>query len=329
MRKFSVIMLISIISAFFVQKCFAFDGVEVSVPVYYENISNAGQSCTVYMESVTQSGGVFDKKIVESGTETNFDVQLNAAGIYDYKIYRDIGNETDTLYDKTVYFAEITVFDIDNELSAAVNIYIQDGGKMKRASYVDRKKAAPKEKEKSSDETDKKDDPKSSDDNNDGGSNGKDMGGGRSHSLNPPSDNGTGGGDTEKDGTDNSGGNDTDDNGTGGGDTEKDGTDNSGGNDTDDNVGNDGIDDGKTEPATDNATHGGKENDFPDKSNIFDQIADDLPFVPEDVKTGYHNRIVLYIKILLVSLTAAVLLTVLTLYKSIKLKKKQNSQQDQ
>ena len=306
MRKFSVIMLISIISAFFVQKCFAFDGVEVSVPVYYENISNAGQSCTVYMESVTQSGGVFDKKIVESGTETNFDVQLNAAGIYDYKIYRDIGNETDTLYDKTVYFAEITVFDVDNELSAAVNIYIQDGGKMKRASYVDRKKDAPKEKEKSSDETDKKDDPKSSDDNNDGGSNGKDMGGGRSHSLNPPSDNGTGGGDTEKDGTDNSGGNDTDDN-----------------------VGNDGIDDGKTEPATDNVGHGGKENDFSDKSNIFDQIADDLPFVPEDVKTGYHSRIVLYIKILLVSLTAAVLLTVLTLYKSIKLKKKQNSQQDQ
>ena len=306
MRKFSVIMLISIISAFFVQKCFAFDGVEVSVPVYYENISNAGQSCTVYMESVTQSGGVFDKKIVESGTETNFDVQLNAAGIYDYKIYRDIGNETDTLYDKTVYFAEITVVDVDNELSAAVIIYIQDGGKVKRASYVDRKKAAPKEKEKSSDETDKKDDPKSSDDNNDGGSNGKDMGGGRSHSLNPPSDNGTGGGDTEKDGTDNSGGNDTDDN-----------------------VGNDGIDDGKTEPATDNVDHGGKENVFSDKSNIFDQIADDLPFVPEDVKTGYHSRIVLYIKILLVSLTAAVLLTVLTLYKSIKLKKKQNSQQDQ
>ena len=176
MRKFSVIMLISIISAFFVQKCFAFDGVEVSVPVYYENISNAGQSCTVYMESVTQSGGVFDKKIVESGTETNFDVQLNAAGIYDYKIYRDIGNETDTLYDKTVYFAEITVVYVDNELSAAVNIYIQDGGKMKRASYVDRKKDAPKEKGKSSDETDKKDDPKSSDDNNDGGSNGKTSG---------------------------------------------------------------------------------------------------------------------------------------------------------
>ena len=160
MRKFSVIILISIISAFFVQKCFAFDGVDVGIPVYYENSSSADRSCTVYMESASDGGGVSYKKIVESGTETNFDIRLDTAGIYDYKIYRDIGNDADTVYDKTVYFAEITVVNVNNGLTAAVNIYVQDGGKVKRASYIDKKESAPseREKDKGSDETDKKDD---------------------------------------------------------------------------------------------------------------------------------------------------------------------------
>lgn len=148
-------------------------------------------------------------------------------------------------------------------------------------------------------------------------------GGGKSHSLNPPPDRDKGGSDTDTDGHDSSGNTDDTNNG------DVDDTNNGGNDNVDDqNRDNDGRDDN-----TDELGNNGSRNDFSGKGNIVDQIADqiadDLPFIPEDVKTGYHSRIVFYVKVLLVSLLAALILIVLTIYKGIKLRKKQNSQRDQ
>ncbi|MBO5561534.1 MAG: hypothetical protein J6A07_07750 [Firmicutes bacterium] len=68
----------------------------------------------------------------------------------------------------------------------------------------------------------------------------------------------------------------------------------------------------------------GEDNDDKERydSSVFDKIADDLPFIPDDVKTGYHSRIVMYIKVLFVSLAAALLLLAGIIYKTVKLSKK-------
>ncbi|MBQ7266578.1 MAG: hypothetical protein IJS61_10860 [Firmicutes bacterium] len=60
------------------------------------------------------------------------------------------------------------------------------------------------------------------------------------------------------------------------------------------------------------------------QGSITDKIIDNLPFIPEDVKTGYRSRLRLYVTIVFVSLAAALTIIVFTVYKSIKLKRKLN-----
>ena len=148
---------------------------------------------------------------------------------------------------------------------------------------------------------------KPSDDSTDEGTGGKggstNYGGGKSHVLNPPDD--------TKTSTDTDTNTDTD---------------------TDTNIDTDTGEESDTPGGetpdidTDDNENGSKDKDITDKGNLLDIIAERVPFIPEDVKTGYHSRIVMYIKILLVSMAAAVLLIAGIIYKGLKLRNKESKQ---
>ncbi len=61
-----------------------------------------------------------------------------------------------------------------------------------------------------------------------------------------------------------------------------------------------------------------------EETDVFEKIAEDIPFIPEDVKTGYHSKIVLYLKLLTGCGIVAILLTIGIIYKNIKLKNRNN-----
>jgi hypothetical protein len=61
-----------------------------------------------------------------------------------------------------------------------------------------------------------------------------------------------------------------------------------------------------------------------EKGGIIDKIVNKLPFVPKDVKTGYHSELVLYTKISLAAFGLAGLILIVLAYKGRKLKKLKN-----
>ena len=67
----------------------------------------------------------------------------------------------------------------------------------------------------------------------------------------------------------------------------------------------------------------GKDKSIPDK--IADKIVKKLPFIPEDVKTGYYSELVFYVKLAAGAFGAALLLLAVIIHKMIKLKKLKSS----
>jgi hypothetical protein len=61
-----------------------------------------------------------------------------------------------------------------------------------------------------------------------------------------------------------------------------------------------------------------------EKGGIIDKIVNKLPFVPKDVKTGYHSELVMYTKISLAAFGLAGLILIVLAYKGRKLKKLKN-----
>lgn len=69
-----------------------------------------------------------------------------------------------------------------------------------------------------------------------------------------------------------------------------------------------------------------KEDVIPDKPesdepDIIEKVVNKLPFIPEDVKTGYHSEIVFYTKILIAAFSGALVILLLIVCKILKLKR--------
>jgi hypothetical protein len=54
---------------------------------------------------------------------------------------------------------------------------------------------------------------------------------------------------------------------------------------------------------------------------IIDDVIDNVPFIPEDVKTGYHSELVMYTKIAVVAFAAAVIIAIAIAFKVRKLRR--------